>query len=247
MADWLGLEGVRAVVAGGAGTLGSAVIAGLLGAGASVAAIDLDGEALARLPEQVVKQQADLSEADVAHRAVAEAQDRLGGLDVFIHSAGINVRKPIDAYTPSEWERIMSVNLNSAFHTAVRAATTMRQQQRGRIVIFSSVAGRSAHKHHGPYAASKAALNQLMRVMAHEYASDGVAINAVAPGYMETALTRDYLAEHPDRRRALLELIPAGRFGTLEEVVGPVLFLCSRHAGFITGQVLYVDGGRSVL
>ncbi len=248
MADWLGLEGNRAVVLGGAGTLGSAVVAGLLDAGASVAVVDVNAEALERVPElAAVKHQADLTDADAARMAVALITERLGGLDLFIHCAGINIRKPIESYTSSEWEKIIAVNLTSAFHTATEAATTMRRQGRGRIVFFSSVAGRSAHAHHGPYAASKAGLDQLMRVMAHEYAANGVTVNAVAPGYMETALTRDYLDEHPERRRALLGLIPAGRFGTFEEVMGPVLFLCSRHAGFITGQVLYVDGGRSVL
>ena len=115
------------------------------------------------------------------------------------------------------------------------------------IVFFSSVAGRSGHKHHGPYAATKGAINQLMRVMAHEYAADGVTVNAVAPGYMDTELTRQYLADHPGRREELIELIPAGRFARIDEVVGPVLFLCSRQASFITGTVLYIDGGRSVL
>jgi NAD(P)-dependent dehydrogenase (short-subunit alcohol dehydrogenase family) len=248
MPDWLGLGGARAIVAGGAGTLGSAVITGLLEAGAEVAAIDLDREALAGLSDHVsVKHQADLSDRDAARIAVQQTRGQLGGVDVFVHCAGVNVRKPLDAYVPGEWERIMTVNVTSAFYTAVEAATTMRRQQHGRIVFFSSVSGRSAHKHHGPYAASKAAINQLMRVMAHEYAPDGITVNAVAPGYMETALTRDYLAEHPGAREALVELIPAGRFGMLDEVVGPVLFLCSRHAGFVTGHVLYVDGGRSLL
>ena len=86
-----------------------------------------------------------------------------------------------------------------------------------------------------------------MRVLAHEYAEHGVTANAVAPGYMDTELTRAYLAENPDKRHALIGLIPAGRFGTLQEVVGPVLFLCSSHASFITGQVLYIDGGRTIV
>jgi gluconate 5-dehydrogenase len=123
----------------------------------------------------------------------------------------------------------------------------MRAQGHGRVVFFSSVAGLMGHKKHGPYAATKGAINQLMRVMAHEAAADGVTVNAVAPGYMDTELTRQYLADHPGRREELISLIPAGRFARIEEVVGPVLFLCSEQAGFITGTVLYIDGGRSVL
>lgn len=139
------------------------------------------------------------------------------------------------------------VNLTSAFHLAAEAAAAMREQRQGRIVFFSSVAGRSGHKLHGPYAATKGAINQLMRVIAHEYAEHGVTANAVAPGYMDTELTGQCLAENPDKRQALIELIPAGRFGTLPEVVDPVLFPCSLHASFITGQVIYIDGGRTIV
>jgi gluconate 5-dehydrogenase len=164
-----------------------------------------------------------------------------------VHSVGINRRKPIEEYDDDDWDDIVSINLSSAFYTAQPALAHMREQRHGRIVFFSSVAGRSGHKNHGPYAATKGAINQLMRVMAHEHAADGVTVNAVAPGYMDTELTRQYLADHPGRREELIELIPAGRFAQIDEVVGPVLFLCSRQASFITGTVLYIDGGRSVL
>jgi NAD(P)-dependent dehydrogenase (short-subunit alcohol dehydrogenase family) len=191
--------------------------------------------------------QADLTEPDGARRSLAEARDQLTGLDVFVHCVGINDRKPIESYSADEWDRIVSVNLTSAFHLAAEAAVGMRAQRHGRIVFFSSVAGRSGHKLHGPYAATKGAINQLMRVIAHEYAADGVTANAVAPGYMDTELTRQYLSDHPDKRQALIDLIPAGRFGSLEEVVDPVLFLCSPRASFITGQVMYIDGGRTII
>ena len=238
MNDWLGLEGQRVVVAGGAGSFGSALAEAFRDVGSAVAVIDVQaGDHI----------QADLRDPDAARAAMAQAAARLGAIDVLVHAAGINRRKPIEQYSDDEWHDIIDVNLSSAFYTARAALPAMRAQGHGRVVFFSSVAGRSGHKHHGPYAATKGGLNQLTRVMAHEYAADGVTINAVAPGYMDTELTRQYLADHPGRREALIELIPAGRFARVDEVVGPVLFLCSRQASFITGTVLYIDGGRSVL
>jgi NAD(P)-dependent dehydrogenase (short-subunit alcohol dehydrogenase family) len=245
MPEWLGLAGHRVAVAGGGGTLGDAVVRGFLETGANVGVLDLRTDTVD--PRVAARADADLSDAREAHEAMATIRDGLGGLDVFIHCVGINDRRPLEEYADTDWDRIVNVNLSSAFHTARDAAVGMREQGYGRILFFSSVAGRSGHKHHGPYAATKGAINQLMRVLAHEYAEHGVTANAVAPGYMDTELTRRYLEENPDKRAALVELIPAKRFGTLPEVVDPVLFLCSPHASFITGQVLYIDGGRTIV
>ena len=246
-ADWLGLAGRKVVIAGGAGTIGAALVDGFLAVGAEVAVIDIAFDGLGETAARVATEQADLRDADACRAAVAAAHERLGGIDVFVHCVGINNRKPVEEYSDEEWEDILEINLSSAFHTAAAVAPRMREQGDGRIVFFSSVAGRSGHKLHGPYAATKGALNQLARVMAHEYAADGVTVNAVAPGYMETALTNAYLEANPAKKEALLQLIPAGRFGQLDEVVGPVVFLASRQASFINGQVLYIDGGRSVV
>src|SRR3954452_23828956 len=111
----------------------------------------------------------------------------------------------------------------------------------GRMVFVSSVSALLAHPHHAPYAATKGGINQMMRVMAREWAGSGVTVNAVAPGYIETNLTAAHLAK-PGVRAGLTSLVPAGRLGTPAEVVGPILFLSSPQSGFVTGHVMYVDG-----
>lgn len=252
MPDWLGLGDSRVVIAGGAGTLGAALVAGFLDAGARVVAVDRDA---ARLHELTVARhdrldgvvEVDLRDPHACRRSVGDAHRLLGGIDVLVHSVGINDRRPLEAYGDDDWNSIVATNVSSAFWMLQIVLPEMREQRHGRIVCVSSVAGCRGHKHHGPYAATKGALNQLVRVAANESAIYGVTVNAVAPGYMETALTTRYLAESPELRDRLIGLIPAGRFGTVGEVVGPVLFLASRQASFITGQVVYIDGGRSVV
>ena len=249
MTDWLGLRDRAALVAG-AGGIGAAVALALAEAGARVAVTDVDEQRLATLARgagvKLTTVAADLTSAAAARRATRDAAEMLGGLDVFVHAVGVNDRRPV-LETPDEvWDRIIDVNLKSAVWTARAAGALMVPAGYGRIVFLSSVSGLLAHADHAPYAATKGGVNQLCRVMAREWAPHGVTVNAVAPGYTETELTRAYL-EKPGVREGLTRLVPAGRLGTADDLTGPILFLCSAQSAFVTGHVMYADGGRTLV
>jgi gluconate 5-dehydrogenase len=246
MSDWLGLAGRRAIVAG-AGGIGATLVGALAGAGVEVAVLDLDEERLAAIASDGIHPvQADLTSAGSCRDAVGEAGKSLGGVDVFVHAVGMNDRRPV-LETPDEiWDRIIALNLSSGFWLGRAVGERMVANGCGRMVYLSSVSGLLAHRHHSPYAASKGGVNQMMRVMAREWAPHGVTVNAIAPGYIETDLTAAYLAK-PGMRESMEELVPAGRLGVPDDLVGPALLLCSDRAAFITGQVLYIDGGRTLV
>ncbi|MEO8263846.1 MAG: SDR family oxidoreductase [Pseudolysinimonas sp.] len=248
--DWLGLSGSRVLIAG-AGGIGLACAVGYAEAGARLLIIDRDADRLAALAHHPVLADVetavvDLTASGAATGAVATALERLGGLDVVLHSVGINDRRPALDFTDDEWDRVMDVNFTTAVRLTQAAGRHMVAHQSGRIVLLSSVSGLLAHKDHAPYAASKGAINQMMRVMANEWAASGVTINAIAPGYVETELTSAYL-EKPGVRERLESQVPAGRLGSPDDIVGPALFLSSDRSSFVTGHVLYVDGGRTLV
>ncbi len=252
MNDWLGLHGRTALVAG-AGGLGGASALALAELGARVLAVDLDQARLTQLEERVREHDwhlegvvADLTDPEACRRIVKEAAGRLGSIQVFLHAVGRNNRQPILELDDTAWSDLVSLNLSSAYWTGQAVGREMCAAGYGRMIFLSSVSGLLAHANHAPYAATKGGLNQLVRVMAREWAPRGVTVNAVSPGYIETELTRDYLAK-PSIREDLVSLVPAGRLGTSSEVADVVSFLASDRATFITGHVLYVDGGRVLI
>ena len=249
MQDWLTLD-QRPTLIFGAGGLGGGSALSLAGQGARVALVDVNQENLNAVVRrakdaggEVKPLVADLRTAEACRAAVSEAVRQVGAPQIFLHAIGRNVRKPVLDLADADWQETLSLNLSSAYWLGQAVGRLMVEERYGRMIFVSSVSGLLAHPHHAPYAAAKGGMNQMFRVMAREWARYGVTVNAVAPGYIETDLTRGYL-DKDNNRESLESLVPAERLGRPEEVADAVTFLASDRARFITGQILYVDGGR---
>lgn len=234
----LSLAGRVAVVTGGSGGIGSAVVASLAAAGARVTSVDRPGLAA---PAGALSLPADLADAGQVESLGALIDARHGRLDVLVHCAGITRDAVLWKMSPGQWSEVLAVNLESAFHLLRGAVPLLRRSGGGAVVLVSSINGQRGRFGQANYAASKAGLIGLAKTAALELGGFGIRVNCVAPGWIETPLTAGLAAEH--RERALAET-PLGRLGSPEDVAHAVLFLGSDMSRHVTGQVLRVDGGQ---
>jgi 2-deoxy-D-gluconate 3-dehydrogenase len=247
------LSGRVAVVTGGNGGIGLGMARGLAEAGASivVAARDPDKSAKAVERLQGLGAEATAVEVDVASeascRALVQATlDRHGRLDVLVNNAGINIRKQPEEYRLEEWRLILDTNLTSAFMCCQAAYPAMREAGGGKIVNIGSMMSIFGASFTSAYAASKGGMVQLTRALATAWAKDNIQVNAVLPGWIDTALTRTGRKDVPGLHERVVARTPAGRWGTPDDLAGIAVFLASAASDFLTGTAIPVDGGYSV-
>lgn len=236
------------LLAGAAGGLGVALAEALAERGARLVLADLDHNGAAALAARLPGAGHRAMALDIADEASCAAAVAAGGdLDALVNCVGVFRTAPALDMPLDVFESTLRVNVTGAFVLARAAAKAMLAAGRkGRIVTLASVSSQVANPHYAAYATSKAALAQLTRILALEWAPHGIAVNAVGPAMTPTALTEEYLKKHVNLDYALSK-IPMGRFGTPADIIGAVLLLIAPAGAFITGQTIYVDGGRTLM
>lgn len=244
------LSGQVALTQGTVGALGSAMVRGLARAGAHVAVVDVDGPGAEKLAGEVraagvraLAVKADVTDAAQVQAAVDRAVAEFGRIDILLNCAGNIRRKPTLQMSAEEWDNVMEVNLRSAWLCARAVAPIMIRQEKGCIVNMSSNAGLHGYgSGYSAYGPAKAGIHLLTKNLAIEWGRHGIRVNALVPGFTNTAFNADILA-NPDFAKGLLDRIPLGGYLPPEGMVGPFLFLCSEAAAYVTGHMLHVDLG----
>lgn len=250
MADLFDLTGKVAVVTGGAGGIGRAQALGLADAGADVIVAsrqlehleDAAGEIRAK-GRQSLAVTVDVADEPSVSDMVKRVLEEFPRIDILVNAAGISIRKPADTFPIDEWQQVMDINTRGTFLCCQAVGRVMIKQKSGKIINVSSVRGRyGLPADYAAYCASKGAVDTLTRTLACEWAKYNVLVNAVAPTIVETDLTRPALA-NPDYAKMMKSRIPLGKWAMPEDIAGATIFFASKASDFITGQVLYIDGG----
>ena len=247
----LSLEGKVALITGGSRGIGAATVRLFVRAGAKVV---FNYRRSASEGEKLVAEvgaascyavRADLTGTATAEALVKAAVDRFGSLNVLVGNHGIwpSGDVGIDEMSDEQWHTTVAVNLDSIFAVVKHSVAEMKRRQGGgHIVLVSSTAGQRGEAGHADYAATKGALISMVKGLSTELAPFGIHVNCVAPGWVNTDMSGDALQD-PERSSEIFAAIPLGRVGTPEEIAGPILFLCTKYAGFITGEIFNVNGG----
>lgn len=243
------LSGQRALVTGGTKGIGEAIVRQFLDLGASVFIVARDNDLLQQQLTDYRQQghtvegiAADVSQPGAAGTIMAALNQTWNDLDILVNNAGTNIRKPTTDYSPADYDHVLNTNMRSAYELSQAAYPLLKASGKGRIVMVSSVSG-LAHTSSGSlYGMTKAAMLQLTRNLAVEWAADGIRVNAVAPWYINTPLATPVLT-NPDKLAGILKRTPMNRVGEPDEVASVVSFLCMSASGYVTGQTISVDGG----
>ncbi len=240
MTAW-NLNGCRAVVTGGSRGIGAALVDQLTAFGATVLSVSLEAGAVR---ENVVEMIADVATVEGRAAIVEAVAERLEGLEILVNNVGMNIRKPTVEYTFEEYEQVQRTNASSMFELSRLLHPALKASGRGVIVNVGSVAGGVSVGSSAAYAMSKAAVAQMSRYLAVEWAKDGIRVNAIAPGWVATDLTRA-IQQSPAALGTIAARTPAGRMARPEEIAAVAAFACLPCASYLSGAVIPVDGGMS--
>jgi 3-oxoacyl-[acyl-carrier protein] reductase len=242
------LTGKKALVTGASGGIGEAIARVLHRQGAAVAISGTRREALEALAGDLSERAhvliCNLAAKDEVETLVPRAEEALGQIDILVNNAGMTRDNIFVRLSDEDWDRVIAVDLSAAFRLTRAAVRGMMRRRYGRIVGITSVVGVTGNAGQGNYAAAKAGMIGMTKALAHEVASRNVTVNCVAPGFVDTAMTR---ALTQKQRDMILAAVPAARLGGADEVAAAVLFLASTEAAYVTGHTLHVNGGMAMI